>query len=160
MALDLSVTSLSKCPTDLWPTTAVHRSLAWIGNSDVWLEGKDQHFVVVCSYGHFNLHLCWNGYFNHTCTGTEFAQPLDALTRRRTTGSRTKGSRRDCGTQEWYNVEMVYDLPPEHVRWLIYNTFLIPQQALLEGSKRVRKKKTEYFVCLHFNRSCHLTNHV
>jgi hypothetical protein len=48
MALDIAVVTmgLSRCPRHLWPTSATHRSKAWVGNTD-WLDGSRAFYLLI-----------------------------------------------------------------------------------------------------------------
>ncbi|KAJ6499900.1 hypothetical protein C8R47DRAFT_267501 [Mycena vitilis] len=139
MALDVAVSALclSQCPQRLWPTTATNRSKAWGGSTDTWLDGK--RHVVTCEWGHFEILTEWPSslgpYFDHSCVGTISKRPFAPNTNTRVSGTRVKGGDRDCGTQQSHPIRTVYDLPPEHMRRLIYTHLIAPAQTAQDNEE-------------------------
>ncbi|KAF7373456.1 hypothetical protein MSAN_00555300 [Mycena sanguinolenta] len=146
MALDRCAESLSQCPAHLLPKTAGDKAKAWAYDSDKWLGGSKPIFVMRCEFGHFEAMEKYKGrYFDHPCAGTEARRPVDPKTNRRIPGTCAKGGDRDCGTQQSHEVRSIRDLPPEHIRRVIYTKLVVdlqPERIIKRRKPRNNKTKT------------------
>ncbi|KAJ7737122.1 hypothetical protein B0H16DRAFT_1466391 [Mycena metata] len=148
MALDVAVgaLSLSECPQFLWPMTSTNKSKAWAGKTKDWLDQSNH--VVICDWGHFEIlhqmNVRENAFFAHDCLGSKAKRLIDPHTNRRVTGARKKkGGDSDCGTQQSHHILSIYDLPPDHIRCLVYNELVAKYQPELEKKSKKKKGKVE-----------------
>ncbi|KAJ7349448.1 hypothetical protein DFH08DRAFT_1079735 [Mycena albidolilacea] len=136
LAVDACLALVSRCPPQLWPTTAADRGKAWThsGQFDKWGPGNGRHFVR-CSFGYVGVlqPSTQAQVFLHTCNRTK------ALLEKGTKNNKSKGGPQDCDSEVTMDKHLIkdeFDLPPDYLRARWFHRRVFPK---LDSSKLQKK---------------------